>query len=191
MYKGMCMYIHRMNVYMQCMYMVNTGFNQLFRVQQETDDRLGRRQLSGWRKGPWSLHWAETRLRCQPWRLIGPDEKWSVVVELYSLRLTRRRVCTMYSGYIHIFTIINIMMYVQCTYRHPLWHNFTFINMYVHSTTYIYIYSCKRSRCNVLVFVCTWYTTSKHVCTSDVSELVQNEGKTIRAYNYISGLYAL
>ncbi len=27
--------------------------------------------------------------------------------------------------------------------------------------------------------------------TSDVSELVQNEGKTVRAYNYISGLYAL
>jgi hypothetical protein len=26
---------------------------------------------------------------------------------------------------------------------------------------------------------------------SDVSELVQNEGKTVRAYNYISGLYAL
>jgi hypothetical protein len=29
------------------------------------------------------------------------------------------------------------------------------------------------------------------VHTSDVSELVQNEGKTLRAYNYISGLYAL
>jgi hypothetical protein len=26
---------------------------------------------------------------------------------------------------------------------------------------------------------------------SDVSELVQNEGKTVRAYNYISGLYPL
>jgi hypothetical protein len=26
---------------------------------------------------------------------------------------------------------------------------------------------------------------------SDVSEVVQNEGKTMRAYNYISGLYAL
>jgi hypothetical protein len=96
--QGMCMYIHSMNVYMQCMYMVHTGFNQLF--QQETDDRLGRRQL--WRKGAC----AELRLACVA-RLIGPDEKWSVVVELYSLR----RVCTMY---IHIFTIMNV--YVQCTY---------------------------------------------------------------------------
>jgi hypothetical protein len=30
-----------------------------------------------------------------------------------------------------------------------------------------------------------------HMYNSDVSELVQNEGKTVRAYNYISGLYAL
>jgi hypothetical protein len=31
----------------------------------------------------------------------------------------------------------------------------------------------------------------EQLSTSDVSELVQNEGKTVRAYNYISGLYAL
>ncbi len=74
--QGMCMYIHSMNVYMQCMYMVHTGFNQLF--QQETDDRLGRRQL--WRKGAG----AELRLACVA-RLIGPDatvqksyRKWCV-----------------------------------------------------------------------------------------------------------------
>ncbi len=115
----MRMYIHRMNVYIQCMYMVHTGFNQLF--QQETDDRLGRRQL--WRKGACT----ELGLACVA-RLpvIGPDEKWSVVVELYSLR----RVCTMY---IHIYNHERVCtMYI---------HNFTFISMYVH-TTYIYIYSC-------------------------------------------------
>ncbi len=45
--EGMCMYIHSMNVYMQCMYMIHTtksvqahtGSNQL--SQYETDDRLG------------------------------------------------------------------------------------------------------------------------------------------------------
>ncbi len=101
----MYMYIHRMNVYRQCMYMVHTksvqahtGFNQLF--QQETDDRLGRMQL--WRKGAC----AELILTCVA-RVIGPNEKWSVVVELYSLR----RICTVY---IHIFT--NMNLYVQCTY---------------------------------------------------------------------------
>jgi hypothetical protein len=31
----------------------------------------------------------------------------------------------------------------------------------------------------------------EHERDSDVSELVQNEGKTVRAYNYISGLYPL
>ena len=61
----MNMYIHSMNVYMQYMYMVHTksvqaqtGFNQLF--QQETDDRLERRQLSLKER---SLRGAETRLR--------------------------------------------------------------------------------------------------------------------------------
>jgi hypothetical protein len=91
MYKGMCMYIHHMNRYMQFMYMVHTGFNQL--LQQEADDRLGRRQL--WRKGACT----ELRLACVA-RLIGPDEKLSVVVERYSLR----RVCTMY---IHILKFAN------------------------------------------------------------------------------------
>ncbi len=33
--------------------------------------------------------------------------------------------------------------------------------------------------------------SSESIYTSDVSEVVQKEGKTIRAYNYISGLYAL
>jgi hypothetical protein len=122
--QDMCMYIHCMNVYMQCMYMVHTksvpahtGFNQLF--QQETDNRLRRRQL--WRKGAC----AELRLACVA-RLIGPDEKISEVVELYS----PRRVCTMY---IHIYNHERVCtMYI---------HNFTFMNMYVY-TTYIYTYSC-------------------------------------------------
>ena len=93
--QGMCMYIHRMNVYMQCMYMVHTksvqahtGFNHWQLFQQETDDRLGRRRL--WRKGACAE--LPVRLACVA-RLIGPDEKWSVAVEMYSLR----RVCTMYT----------------------------------------------------------------------------------------------
>ncbi len=109
--QGMCMYIHSMNVYMQCMYMVHTtksvqthtGF--VVPTVVPTGDwwqtrKPWKRQL--WRKGAC----AELRLACVA-RLIGPDEKWSVVVELYNLR----RVCTMY---IHIFTIMNV--YVQCTY---------------------------------------------------------------------------
>ncbi len=35
------------------------------------------------------------------------------------------------------------------------------------------------------------YSGQDVVVYSDVSELAQNEGKTVRAYNYISGLYAL
>ncbi len=51
----------------------------------------------------------------------------------------------------------------------------------------------------IIIIATEAYTTEIYVlcsstaatATSDVSELVQNEGKTVRAYNYISGLYPL
>ncbi len=41
------------------------------------------------------------------------------------------------------------------------------------------------------VTICRYMPVCVGMYISDVSELVQNEGKTVRAYNYISGLYAL
>ena len=48
-----------------------------------------------------------------------------------------------------------------------------------------------RQRSCVPVSACHNLSVISPPNVSDVSELVQNEGKTVRAYNYISGLYAL
>ncbi len=82
--QGMCMYIHSMNVYMQCIYMVHTtksvqahtGFNLLF--QQETDDRLGSLEGgSSGSEGTWkepALSWDSPA--SQGWSGLMKSEVW-------------------------------------------------------------------------------------------------------------------